>query len=58
MLTFLEANGRSPRVRPQDLALWMIDLQKRSEAGESASQLITEIACLLVRHRKSKVRRR
>lgn len=57
MLTFLEANGVSVRVAPEELALSMIDLQKRSEAGESASGLVSEMAVWLVRRRASKARR-
>jgi death-on-curing family protein len=58
MLTFLEANGRSLRIAPRELASWMIDLQKRSEAGEGASRLIPEIAALLARRQRTKARRR
>jgi death-on-curing protein len=49
MLTFLEANGVSVRIPPEDLASMMIDLQKRSEAGEAASRLISAIASWLAR---------
>ena len=34
MLTFLEANGISVTVAPEEVAALMIDLQKRCEAGE------------------------
>lgn len=47
MLTFLEANGASVRIPPEELASMMIDLQKRSEAGEDASRLISGFASLL-----------
>jgi death-on-curing protein len=51
MLTFLEANGISVTVAPEDLAALMIDLQKRCEAGESASRLILDVAASLSRRR-------
>lgn len=56
MLTFLEANGVSVRILPEDLASMMIDLQKRSEAGEDASRLISGIAALLARRRAKRKR--
>ena len=53
MLTFLEANGVSVRIPPEVLASTMIDLQKRSEAGEDVSRLIAGIASVLAkRHTK------
>ena len=55
MLTFLEANEISVRIPPEDLASMMIDLQKRSEAGEAASRLISGIASWLgARHTTTK----
>ena len=51
MLTFLEANGVSIRIPPDELASMMIDLQRRSEAGEDASRLIADIASWLARRR-------
>ena len=51
MLTFLEANGVSVRIPPEQLASMMIDLQKRSEAGEDASRLIAGIASVLAGRR-------
>ena len=55
MLTFLEANGVSVRIPPEDLASMTIDLQKRSEAGEDVSRLIADIASVLAgRHAKRK----
>lgn len=58
MLTFLESNGRSSRVVPEELASLMIDLQKRSEAGEGAPRLIHEIAVFLARCQTTGARRR
>ncbi len=57
LLTFLEGNGVSVRIAPEELALWMIDLQKRAEAGESASGLVAEIAGWLARRRTSKTKK-
>lgn len=57
MLTFLEANGVSVRIPPEDLASMMIDLQKRSEAGEAASRLIAAIASWLAGRRTTTKRR-
>ncbi|MBI3048934.1 MAG: type II toxin-antitoxin system death-on-curing family toxin [Acidobacteria bacterium] len=51
MLTFLEANGASVRIPPDELALTMIDLQRRSEAGEDALRLIANIASWLAERR-------
>ena len=43
------------RIPPEDLASMMIDLQKRSEAGEDVSRLIADIASVLAeRHTKRK----
>jgi death on curing protein len=56
MLTFLEANGVSIRMRPEEVASMMIDLQRRSEAGEDASRLITEISELLAERRAKRNR--
>jgi death-on-curing protein len=50
MLTFLEANGVQVRLRPEELASMMIDLQGRAEAGEDTSRLISGIARWLVEH--------
>ena len=44
MLTFLQGNGVSIRIRPDELARLMIDLQRRSERGEDASRLIAALA--------------
>ena len=49
MLTFLAANGVSVGIPPEDLASMMIDLQRRSEAGEDATRLIQHIASKLAR---------
>ncbi len=51
MLTFLEANGVSVRIPPDELASMMIDLQIRSEAGEDAARLISGVASLLAARR-------
>ena len=51
MLTFLEANAVTVRIRPKEIASMMIDLQQRSEAGEDASRLIADIAALLADRR-------
>lgn len=51
MLTFLEANAVTVRIRPEEIASMMIDLQQRSEAGEDASRLIADIAALLAARR-------
>ena len=51
MLTFLEANGVSVRLRPEELAGMMIDIQKRSEAGEDTSRLVPNIASVLATRR-------
>lgn len=59
MLTFLEANGVSVRIAPEELASTMIDLQARSESGEAASRLIAAIASWLTgRHMGRKRRNR
>ena len=57
MLTFLEASGISVAIAPEELAAWMIDLQKRCEAGESAARLILDIAASLSGHRVRRKRR-
>ena len=51
MLTFLEANRVAIRIGPDELASLMIDLQRRSEAGEDASRLISGLAAELERRR-------
>ena len=51
MLTFLTANGVSIRIAPEELASMMIDLQRRSEAGEDASRLIAGVAATLATRR-------
>lgn len=56
MLTFLEANGASVRIPAEELAAMMIDLQKRSEAGEDASRLISSVAASLARRRAKRKR--
>jgi len=56
MLTFLEANGVSVKIPPEELASMMIDLQKRSEAGEDASRLISGIASSLAKRRAKRTR--
>ena len=56
MLTFLEANGVSVKIPPEELASMMIDLQKRSEAGEDASRLISGMASSLAKHRAKRRR--
>lgn len=56
MLTFLEANGVSVKIRPEELASMMIDLQQRSEAGEDASRLISGIAASLAKRRTKRKR--
>lgn len=56
MLTFLEANGVSAKIPPEELASMMIDLQKRSEAGEDASRLISGIASSLAKRRAKRKR--
>lgn len=56
MLTFLEANGVSVKIPPEELASMMIDLQKRSEAGEDASRLISGIASALAKRRAKRKR--
>jgi death-on-curing protein len=58
MLTFLEANSASVTLRPEELASMMIDLQKRSEAGEDLSRLIPHIASQLVERRAKRRRPR
>lgn len=57
MLTFLEANAVAIRIPPEELAVMMIDLQTRSEAGEAASRLIADIASVLARRRQGRKRR-
>ena len=57
MLTFLEANAVSVKIPPEGLASMMIDLQKRSEAGEDASRLIAGIASSLAKRRAKRKRR-
>ena len=54
MLTFLEANGIAVRIDPNDLAKLMIDLQRRAEAGEDTSRLISNLASDLGARRKTK----
>jgi len=54
MLTFLEANGIAVRIDPNDLAKLMIDLQRRAEAGEDTSRLISNLASDLGAYRKAK----
>jgi len=56
MLTFLEANGVSVKIPPEELASMMIDLQKRSEAGEDASRLISGIASSFAKRRARRKR--
>ena len=56
MLTFLEANGVSIRMRPEEIATMMIDLQRRSETGEDASRLIAGISALLAERRAKRNR--
>ena len=57
MLTFLEANSVRVRIAPEELARMMIDLQRRSQAGESASGLVSEIATFLARRRTKRAKR-
>jgi len=47
MLTFLQANRGAITIPPEELASMMIDLQRRSEAGEDASRLVASIASVL-----------
>ena len=54
MLTFLEANGMAVRIDPNLLAMLMIDLQRRAEAGEDTSRLISNLASDLGARRKVK----
>jgi death-on-curing protein len=56
MLTFLEANGVSIKMRAEELASMMIDLQRRSETGEDASRLIADISALLAERRAKRHR--
>jgi death-on-curing protein len=56
MLTFLEANGVSVKIPPEELASMMIDLQKRSEAGEDASRLISGMVSSLAKRRAKRKR--
>lgn len=58
MLTFLETNDVAVRIAPAELASMMIDLQTRSERGESASRLIADLATALARRRRTPKRRR
>lgn len=51
MLTFLQANAADITMPPQELASMMIDLQRRSEAGEDASRLIASLASALASRR-------
>jgi death-on-curing protein len=44
MLTFLQANGASMTIQPDELAAMMVDLQRRAEAGEDSSRLIAGIS--------------
>lgn len=48
MLTFLEANRVAVRIPPDELALLMIDLQRRAERGEDPARLISRLASVLV----------
>lgn len=57
MLTFLEANGVSVKIPPEELAAMMIDLQKRCEVGEDTSRLIMDIAASLSRRSGTRLRR-
>jgi death-on-curing protein len=57
MLTFLEANAVPVRIPPEELAWMMIDLQKRTEAGEAASRLIADIASAPTTRRQTRKRR-
>jgi death-on-curing protein len=50
MLTFLGANRVSVAISGDTFATMMIDLQQRSEAGESATRLIADIAAFLSSH--------
>jgi death-on-curing protein len=56
MLTFLEANAISVAIPPEELASMMIDLQRRSEAGEDASRLISSLASQVAGHRSKRKR--
>lgn len=56
MLTFLEANGVSVRIPPEDLAAMMVDLQTRSESGEAAPRLISAMASWLGERRTKRKR--
>src|SRR5205814_49746 len=47
MLTFLEGNSVAVTIPPEELASMMIDLQRRSEAGEDPSRLVASIAAVL-----------
>lgn len=57
MLTFLEGNGVSVKIAPEELATIMIDLQTRAEAGESAARLVTEVAAILSNRRVRRKKR-
>ena len=57
MLTFLEANGVSVRIQPDDLASTMIGLQTRAEAGEATSRLIADIVSVVAARRGTRIRR-
>jgi len=51
MLTFLQANRAGVTILPEELASMMIDLQRRSEAGEDPSRLVASIASVLATRR-------
>jgi death-on-curing protein len=44
MLTFMHANGGRTTLKDERIATLMIELQRRAEAGEDASQLVRWIA--------------
>jgi len=51
MLTFRQANRAGVTISPEELASMMIDLQRRSEAGEDPSRLVASIASVLATRR-------
>ena len=60
MLTFRRANGRHATISDQDLAVMMIELQRRAESGEDVGRLVRWIAAELPRRaaRPGRPRRR
>ena len=57
MLTSLEASSAAVMIPAEELASMMIDLQRRSEAGEDVARLVASIASVLVRRRRGRRRR-